>query len=53
MSLILYKGRPGDTAGRLPKEMRVYDLLDSLGLEYVRIDHAPDMTMEVCKSIED
>ena len=53
MSLILYKGRPGDTAGRLPKEMRVYDLLDSLGLEYVRIDHAPAMTMEVCKSIDE
>ena len=52
MSLILYKGRPGDTAGRLPKEIRVYDLLDSLGLEYERIDHAPAMTMEVGKSID-
>ena len=30
MDLILYQGRPADAAGRLAKEMRVYDLLDSL-----------------------
>ena len=35
----LYKGRPEDTQGRLDKEIRVYDLLDSLGIEYVRTDH--------------
>lgn len=34
----LYKGRPEDTQGRLDKEIRVYDLLDSLGIEYVRTD---------------
>ena len=31
----LYKGRPDDTSGRLEKETRVYDLLDSLGIEYL------------------
>ena len=37
----LYKGRPEDEEGRPEKEIRVYDLLDSLGTEYLRIDHAP------------
>ena len=27
----LQKGRPADTAGRLEKEIRTYDLLDRLG----------------------
>ena len=30
----LYKGRPENIQGRLDKEIRVYDLLDSLGIEY-------------------
>ena len=30
----LLKGRPESAEGRLDKEMRVYDLLDSLGVEY-------------------
>ena len=37
----LYRGRPEDEEGRLEKEIRVYDLLDSLGVEYYRADHAP------------
>ena len=41
-----------DTTGRLAKETRTYDLLDSLGIEYNRIDHAPAMTMEVCQEID-
>lgn len=53
MGFILHKGRPDDTKGRLPKEIRVYDLLDSLGMEYGRIDHEPAMTMEACKNIEE
>ena len=48
----LQNGRPGDCAGRLPKEIRCYDLLDSLGIEYQRIDHAPAMTMEACEEID-
>lgn len=46
------KGRPESAEGRLQKEMRVYDLLDSLGIEYERIDHAPAMTMEICEQID-
>ena len=48
----LKKGRPKSGEGRLDKEIRVYDLLDSLGVEYERIDHAPAMTMEICAEIE-
>ena len=53
MGLTLQKGRPENTDGRLEKEIRVYDLLDELGLEYYRVDHAPAMTMEVCKEIDE
>ena len=48
----LQKGRPADTAGRLEKEIRTYDLLDRLGVTYERVDHAPAMTMEVCQEID-
>ncbi len=48
----LYKGRPVDESGRLQKEIRCYDFLDSLGVEYERIDHEPAMTMEVCEEID-
>lgn len=45
----LQNGRPADTTGRLEKELRCYDLLDRLGVPYERVDHAPAMTMEVCR----
>lgn len=48
----LENGRPLDGAGRLSKEIRCYDLLDSLGLRYQRIDHAPAMTMEACGDLD-
>ena len=48
----LYEGRPQDAENRLEKEMRAYDLLDSLGVSYVRVDHEPAMTMEVCVDID-
>lgn len=50
--LKLEKGRPQSVAGRLEKEIRVYDLLDSLGVEYERIDHEAAMTMEACEAID-
>ena len=46
-------GRPANCEGRLEKEIRVYDLLDSLQISYQRIDHAPAMTMEVCAAIDE
>ena len=48
----LQKGRPVDVTGRLDKEIRVYDLLDSLGVEYHRVDHEEAMTMEACAAID-
>ena len=50
--LTLEKGRPQDLSTRLPKEVRCYDLLDSLGVEYYRIDHETADTMEVCEEID-
>lgn len=50
--LTLFRGRPLDGTGRLPKEIRVYDLLDRLGIEYERIDHPAAMTMEACEEID-
>ena len=47
----LQNGRPADCAGRLDKEIRTYDLLDRIGVAYQRVDHAPAMTMEVCKNL--
>ena len=49
----LVQGRPEDCAGRLEKEVRVYDLLDSLGVSYQRIDHEAAMTMEACAAIDE
>ena len=48
----LVNGRPEDTAGRLEKEIRTYDFLDSLGVAYQRIDHEAAMTMEACEEID-
>ena len=48
----LIKGRPDDQTGRLEKEIRVYDLLDKLEMEYYRTDHEPATTMEVCNDID-
>ncbi|MBO7252125.1 MAG: prolyl-tRNA synthetase associated domain-containing protein [Oscillospiraceae bacterium] len=45
-------GRPASCEGRLDKEIRCYDLLDSLDVEYQRIDHEPAMTMEACVEID-
>ena len=50
--MILENGRPHSAEGRLDKEMRAYDFLDSLGIEYGRIDHEAAMTMEVCEDID-
>ena len=35
----LQNGRPADAAGRMEKEIRTYDFLDGLGVDYQRMDH--------------
>ena len=49
----LMNGRPENCEGRLEKEIRCYDLLDSLGIEYQRIDHEAAMTMEACAAVDE
>ena len=48
----LETGRPADCSGRLEKEIRVYDLLDRLEVQYHRIDHEAAMTMEACAAVD-
>ncbi len=48
----LYKGRPTDEAGRQDREIRVYDLLDSLNIDYYRTDHEHADNMEACYDID-
>ena len=49
----LFRGRPDDFDARLPKEQRVYELLDSLNIAYTRVDHEPAMTMEACVAVDE
>ena len=51
--MILEKGRPASCENRLAKEVRVYDFLDSLGIDYDRVDHEAAMTMEDCEKIDE
>ena len=51
--IVVEKGRPATSDGRLKKEIKAYDLLDSLGIEYERADHEPAMTMEACLEIDE
>ena len=53
MELVLEQGRPQDETGRLEKEIRTYDLLDSLGIEYERVDHEEANTMEACAAVDE
>ena len=48
----LYNGRPEHTENRLPREVRTYDFLDSLGIAYQRTDHAPADNMQACNEID-
>ena len=48
----LFNGRPENMEGRLPREVRTYDLLGSLGIEYIRTDHEHADTMEACNEID-
>ena len=50
--MIIYNGRPENTEGRLEKEIRSYDFLDALGINYTRVDHEAAMSMEACREID-
>ena len=48
----LFNGRPENTKGRLPREIRIYEYLDSLGISYQRTDHEAANNMEACNAID-
>lgn len=50
--MVLYNGRPEDLSGRLPREVRTYDFLDSLQIPYQRTDHERADNMEACYEID-
>lgn len=56
-----YYGRPirsngpedhADPLNRIPEELACYDLLDSLGILFTRVDHAHADTIEDCHAVE-
>ena len=47
----LYTGRPAER--RSDTEERCYDLLDRLGIDYVRVDHEHADTIEQCELVEE
>jgi len=49
----LMNGRPENCDGRLAKEIRCYDFLDNLGIDYQRIDHEAANTMEACAAVDE
>lgn len=49
----LFRGRPADLSGREDREVKVYDCLDSLNIEYYRVDHNVAMTMDDCKAVDE
>lgn len=48
----LQNGAPENAAERLPKEQRCYELLNSLGIDYDRVDHEHADTIDACHEIE-
>lgn len=49
----LYEGRPTDESTRQKKELRTYDLLDSLEIPYIRVDHDALPTIEACAEVDE
>lgn len=48
----LYIGTPENVSSRLPKEIRTYELLDSLNVPFSRLDHDATATIESCMEVE-
>lgn len=50
----MFHGSPADMTGREEREIRVYEFLDGLGVDFMRTDHPdrPATTMEVCADID-
>ena len=50
---VVYSGRPRDPSGRIPSELACYDLLDMLGIPFMRVDHEAADTIPDCKEVEE
>lgn len=51
--IVLHHGRPESMAGRPEREIRVYDFLDQLGIEYWQTDHQKAAyTMADCEDVD-
>lgn len=48
----LLNGRPQNCEDRLLKEIKCYDFLDNLNINYLRVDHSEAENMEICSEIE-
>jgi len=48
----IYTNKPTNTEERSAKEMRVYNLLDDLGIGYQRLDHEPAATIDDCHDVD-
>ena len=48
----LYEGAPANRSERLPKEVRTYELLDTLHVPYSRLDHDATASIESCMEVE-
>ena len=48
----VYTGSPEDMSGRLPREVRTYALLDTLGISFTRVDHDATATIDACLEVE-
>ena len=47
----VYTGSPEDMSGRLPREVRTYALLDTLGIPFTRVDHDATATIDACLEV--
>lgn len=48
----VYHGSPADLTGRTEAECRCYAFLDTLGIEFDRVDHDPAATIAMCECVD-
>ncbi len=51
MNILVERGRPADCAGRIENEVRSYDFLDGLHIDFMRADHPVAFDMETCDAV--
>ena len=50
--LKIFSGKPDDIQKRSSRELRVYDFLEQLQIEFLRVDHPHADTMQDCQEID-